>query len=271
MKNRMGKEEIMFHLHKHYNKLEELGYNIVGVFLYGSQNYELDYEKSDVDTKAIVLPSLNDIVLSKQPVSTTIDIGNNNLCDVKDIRKMFDCFKKQNINFIELLFTKYYILNPKYEDLYRVMLNNAELIARYNNYASVNCMCGMALEKYNALDHPYPSIKDKIDKYGYDNKQLHHILRINDFIVRYINGEKYSDILIPTNKDYLLSVKTTYKYTLEEAKLLGMNTCEYIKKIKDEYINNNELRINKNVDELMNRTLTKIISKSIKEEVMNIE
>lgn len=50
---------------KHYNMLVELDYNVVGVFLYGSQNYELDYEKSDVDTKAIVLPTLEDIVLNR--------------------------------------------------------------------------------------------------------------------------------------------------------------------------------------------------------------
>src|SRR5574344_1042656 len=181
----MFKEEVQKHVQNHYDKLVELEYNVVGVFLYGSQNYELDYDKSDVDTKAIVLPTLDDIVLNRQPVSTTIDIGNNCLCDVKDIRKMFECFKKQNINFIELLFTKYFVLNPLYKSLYEPMLSNAELIARYNDYASINCMSGMALEKYNALTHPYPSIKEKIDKYGYDNKQLHHILRIKDFIQRY--------------------------------------------------------------------------------------
>ena len=34
---------------------------IVGVFLQGSQNYGLDYEGSDVDTKLIVVPSFEDV------------------------------------------------------------------------------------------------------------------------------------------------------------------------------------------------------------------
>lgn len=252
---------------KHYNRLVELDYNVVGVFLYGSQNYELDYEKSDVDTKAIVLPTLEDIVLNRQPVSTTVDMGDNCLCDVKDIRKMFECFKKQNINFIELLFTKHYKLNPIYESLYRPMLDNAESIARYNNYASVNCMSGMALEKYNALTHPYPSIKEKIDKYGYDNKQLHHILRLKDFVQRYCSGETYKNILIPTNREELLRVKSGYVYSLDEAKRIAKETCDWIKEYKDNYMANNPVTINKEADNLMTKVMTELITFSIKQEV----
>ena len=41
---------------------------------------------------------------------------NNEHIDVKDIRLMFDNFKKQNINFLEILFTKFGIVNEKYLD-----------------------------------------------------------------------------------------------------------------------------------------------------------
>ena len=68
----------------------------VGIFLQGSQNYGLDYENSDIDTKIIVLPSFEDIILNKQPISTTSVLPNDEHLDVKDIRLMFDCFKKQN-------------------------------------------------------------------------------------------------------------------------------------------------------------------------------
>lgn len=265
------KTDVQEQVEKHYDRLVELGYNVVGVFLYGSQNYELDYEKSDVDTKAIVLPTLEDIVLNRQPVSTTVDMGSNCLCDVKDIRKMFECFKKQNINFIELLFTQYYKLNPIYETLYDPMLDNAESIARYNNYASVNCMSGMALEKYNALTHPYPSIKEKIDKYGFDNKQLHHILRIKDFVQRYCDGEEYRTILIPKDKAELIKIKTEYYLSLEEAKKLAKDTCDWIKEYKDDYMENNPVVIDKEAEQLMTKVMTDLITFSIKREVCSNE
>ncbi len=263
----MFKERVQEQVQCHYDKLIELGYNVVGVFLYGSQNYELDYDKSDVDTKAIVLPTLNDIVLNRQPVSTTVDMGDNCLCDVKDVRKMFECFKKQNINFIELLFTKYFVLNPIYKSLYSPILDNAEMIARYNNYASINCMSGMALEKYNALTHPYPSIMDKIEKYGCDPKQLHHILRIKDFIIRYCEGEKYRAILIPKNKEELLDIKANYHYELEYSKLLAKSTCDWIKEYKDEYMKNNPVQIDKRAENIMTEVMTDLIIFSIKQEV----
>lgn len=248
---------------QHYSKLEELGYNIVGVFLYGSQNYELDYEGSDVDTKAVVLPTLNDIILNKQPVSTTVTMPDGGLCDIKDIRKMFECFKKQNINFIELLFTQYFVFNPIYEELYIPMFTKAEMIARYNTYTSVNCMYGMAMEKRAALCHPYPSIKDKIEKYGYDCKQLHHIIRLREFIERYISGEEYKNILIPHEKEKLIEIKRDCKYTVEEAKELADKLCNEIKEIKDKYMLENPLQINNKVELLMSNTLVKIITHSI--------
>ena len=264
----MFKQNVQGEIQKHYDKLVELGYNVVGVFLYGSQNYELDYEGSDVDSKAIVLPTLNDIVLNKQPISTTIDMGDNCLCDVKDIRKMFECFKKQNINFIELLFTQYYVLNEEYKELYQPMSDNNELIAHYNNYASLNCMSGMALEKYNALTHPYPSIKDKIDRYGYDNKQLHHVLRMKEFMERYIDGEKYSDILITNEKEMLLAIKKEYIYTVDEAKLMSKFTCDEMKQLKDDYMDTNPVNINQKAIEIMDEVCYNTIKHSIRKEIL---
>lgn len=269
--NKLTREEIMQQVTSHYDKLCDLGYNVVGVFLYGSQNYELDYEGSDIDTKAIVLPTLEDIVLNRQPVSTTIDMGNGCLCDVKDIRKMFECFKKQNINFIELLFTKYYVLNPLYTDMYMPMLDNAEKIARYNNYASINCMSGMALEKNAALCHPYPSIKEKIDKYGYDTKQLHHIVRLQEFILRYCEGEEYRNILIPCDKEYLLKLKTEYFLSVEEAKKLAKETCDWMKNYKDSYMKVVPVKIDKEVESLMTNVMTELITFSIRREVTKDE
>ena len=45
-----------------YSYVSGLGYTVLGVFLQGSQNYNLAYEGSDIDTKAIVLPSFEDFL-----------------------------------------------------------------------------------------------------------------------------------------------------------------------------------------------------------------
>lgn len=244
-----------------YKYVESLGYKVLGVFLQGSQNYGLAYEGSDIDTKCIVIPSFEDFCLNKKPVSTTLILPSNEHIDVKDIRLMFECFKKQNINFVEILFTKYKMVNPEYADAYKPMFDNAECIARYNNYAFINCIAGMCMEKYKALEHPYPTLVEKIEKYGYDPKQLHHIVRIYEFMKRYIAGESYGDCLLSRTPEYLIDIKRGC-HTLEEAREIADKLLNETKALKDMYIAEHELLIDKNVEELMNNTLVQILKRS---------
>jgi len=246
--------------------VRDRGYEVFGVFLQGSQNYQLDYEGSDIDTKCIVVPTLEDIVLNRQPASTTLILKDNSHVDVKDIRKMWECFRKQNINFLEILFTKYYWVDFKYIPYWTKMRDMREDIAHYNNYAAVNCIAGMVFEKHAALCHPYPTLKDKIDKYGYDNKQLHHIVRCEEFLNRYIEGVPYEECLIPKNPQHLINIKSEYIYSLEEAKQLAKNIENIVKMTKQQYMDSHECVVNKEVEDNMNQILTDAIRTYLKEE-----
>ena len=89
----MNREErIMQRVQEHYDYLQQKGYEIVFLALQGSQNYGLDvYDEnymSDIDTKAVVLPSFEDFVYNRQPVSKTVVLENNEHIDVKDVREM---------------------------------------------------------------------------------------------------------------------------------------------------------------------------------------
>ena len=68
--------------------------SIVGIFLQGSQNYDLDYEGSDIDTKLIVCPTFKEIAFNKKPISTTHVMENNEHIDFKDIRLYINEFRK---------------------------------------------------------------------------------------------------------------------------------------------------------------------------------
>lgn len=260
--------KIQKQIEKQYNKLTELGYNVVGVFLYGSQNYELNHEKSDVDTKAIVIPSLQDIIKNRQPVSKTIGMSNQGLCDVKDIRLMFDCIKKQNINFVEILFTKYYKLNPKYAKMFKPMFLHAEEIARYNNYAAVNCICGMAMDQCQNITKPFGKPQKNIDRYGFFNKHLSHILRLKDFLPRYCNGEPYRQALVPTNKEELIKLKTTTGCDVTEIVAIAEDACTWIQKYKEHYMQTNPVIINHDVETIMENVTSDLITSSLREELI---
>lgn len=228
-------EWIMNRVREHYAEaLEHFPEDrVVGIFLQGSQNYGLDTENSDVDTKLIVVPTFDDLVFNKQPVSTTHVRANNEHIDFKDIRLMLQTFRKHNINFIEVLFTKYYIVNPKYADFWNQLVKEREMIAGSNPLATVKALRGMALEKFHALDHPYPSKLDILAKYGYDPKQLHHLVRLDCFFEYLSWGCSYKECLAPTNTDteYLLWIKSgKCCQTIEEAKRLAEIYLDLIEK-----------------------------------------
>lgn len=173
---------------------------IVGCFLQGSQNYGLDYDGSDVDTKLIVVPSFKDICLNHKPVSTTYIRANDEHTDWKDVRLYMDTFCAQNLNFLEILFTPYFVINPMYYDQWMRLVEQREAIAHMNPYRAVNSMKGIALEKYHAMEKRYPSKVDLIEKYGYDGKQTSHQIRVDDYLTRYIAGESYESCLRPTGE-----------------------------------------------------------------------
>ena len=242
----MNKDErdnyIFDKIYEHFEEACAIGNEIFGVFLQGSQNYNLDIYnseyKSDVDTKAIILPSFDDFCCCKSPISTTHERENKEHIDLKDIRTIFENFKKQNVNFIEILFTDYFVVPSRYYDYYMQLRNLAERLAHCHPAKTLRAMAGMSMEKKTALCHPYPTIKWKIDKWGYDGKQLHHIIRINDFMKRYIAGVPFADCLKVTNEELrsCLEKAKLNQFSLKDAIELANDYDNANKKLKDTYI-----------------------------------
>ena len=226
---------------EHNAEVVSLDYTPFMTVLQGSQNYQLEINtpeyQSDVDTKSIVLPSFDDFVRGRQPVSVTHVRENDEHIDIKDIRNYFDLIKKQNMNIVETLFTPYWCSNGIFQDEIAQLRELNERLAHAHTSQAVKTMYGMAMEKFKALEHPYPSIKYKIDKWGYDGKQLHHIIRIWDFIQKFISGEPYSTCLIPSSENVSLLIDAKLnKPTLEEARDLAQYYIDKIEKIKVNYI-----------------------------------
>ena len=252
--------KIMNRIKSDYDYLESLGFEVVAVALQGSQNYDLDYEDSDIDTRAIVLPKFEDLMMGNKKVSKTIVLESDEHIDVKDIRLMFDNFLNHNINFLEFLFTDYIYVNPLYADSMQTIFDNREEIARYDNYKAINCMVGMIHQKHKALEYPSPATKTKIEKYGYDGKQLHHTLRCYDFMRRYMEGETFANCLKPKNADYLLKVKKNEAHGLEEARHLSLKTVERANAAKKHYAEKNKNVVNDAIPKLLDAVTLEILS-----------
>lgn len=216
----MNKQEIFKTLSNYKKILEEKGYNVIYIGLYGSQNYNVDDEFSDVDCKALILPSLHDIIFRKV-TSNVIECEDGSI-DVKDLITFYNVIRKGNFSYIEAIDTEYSIGDKYIKELFQRIRPNLKSIY------------GAMLEKRKALTHEYPSKVKEFEKWGFDPKQYHHILRLRD-ILSYIERTK-------EQVSYLKYQEKERNFMIAEKRNKNNYTKEQVEKCSDI-----EIEISKNL------------------------
>lgn len=266
---------VMYHLEEHLKDAQSLGYNVFAIAVQGSQNYNLDLYTndyiSDVDTRCIVIPSFEQFCREDTRISFTYVREDDSHVDMKDVASMFQLFKKQNVQFLEVLFSDFYWVNPKYKKQWDDLMTIREEVVTAFPAQLVKTLFGMSMEKYKALKHPYPTIIDKITKYGYDGKQLHHIIRINEFLRNYISGKPFSECL----KDFSTSALKCMmdaklnKFSLSDAEQLAKEYVDDTTALKNSYINNTSEFVNTATYEKLEDIKVSLYKQSFKEELLS--
>lgn len=142
-------ERVSQHHQAAWDSVEKKGGYIIGTFLHGSQNYNLDTTESDIDTVSIYVPTVDfAIVNSPKNHQLIMEEGSNEHCTIKDIRNYVNELLKSNPNAIELLYTKYsiYICDFKY------LIANREKFLKYNPSSFFNAADGMAFSYLKRCD-----------------------------------------------------------------------------------------------------------------------
>lgn len=266
-------EWIMDKVKQHYDDAVAIygDARVVGIFYQGSGNYGLDYEGSDVDTKCIIVPTLDELASGSQPVSITHIRENEEHIDFKDIRIMLQVFAKHNINFLEILYTPYYYVNPLYETEIKELINARDKIVESAPISVTKSIYGIASEKFHALEHPYPSRIDWISKFGYDPKQLHHLMRLREFMSRFTHDIPFGECLISEIPDDLVKVKIGC-YDLESARDIAKKSMDAITTLRNDFYeiteSDDERQLNA-VDSILNKIKCKIIKKGIMINLIN--
>jgi len=184
MPQKFNPEKIKQRLQEHWNYAVSQGIaedQILGIFLVGSQNYNFASADSDVDSKIIYLPTFEEMCLNQEWKSKELHYEKEHI-DVKDIREMRNMFMKQNINFLEVLYTEYFILNPKYSKLWNFyFISNRDCIAHYDRAKTVKSIGGQVL--HTLKQDPT------------DNKKLYNAGRLFYFLEKYTREVPYEDCI----------------------------------------------------------------------------
>jgi hypothetical protein len=124
-----------------------------------------------------------------------------------------------------------------YAEQWQRLVTKREEIARMNVHRAVKSMKGIALEKFHAMEHRYPTKADIIDKFGYDGKQVSHLIRVDDYLERYINGESYLSCLHPTEskREKIMDYKLLDRIDLETARVEAQEYLDHAVVIADAF------------------------------------
>lgn len=214
-------KKVMERVREHYKKMLDIyDDRLIGVFLIGSQNYKLDIESSDVDTIAVIIPSISEITFLSSPTSFTKIMENEEHIVIKDLRLVRYELHKGSPNMLEILFTDYYVLNPNWWEFGRLIAHR-ERIARISPNGVANAWIGIArrnIKKYQE------------DIENFDIKDAITILRIAEFIKLYYYGSAtYKEALVPSYAGALRAARRNHS----DVKLLFYNVDLAIETIEN--------------------------------------
>lgn len=160
--------------------------NFIGAFLYGSQNYGLDYEDSDIDTIILIREA------NKPKQEKYVSAGK---AKIYTLKYFIYRLKQGDLECYEILYTKYCIMNPLYIEYF------ADFVQKFSmcmNYERIMCALYKKLDEH--LCHILWMLKNP-EGARYNKKRLYWALRVNDQIERLAAGEDFASSLIYKLKD----------------------------------------------------------------------
>lgn len=188
----------------------------IGIFLYGSQNYQLDYEESDTDS-IIIVHSAN---MAKQELDSP-----TGKVKVYTLRYFLYRLKQGDLECYEILFTRYKILNPAYEALF------AKFVSDFTHCMSYDRIRNSLYNKLNEhLGYVFWLMSNK-DNARYSKKRLYWAIRVCNQWERINNGECFKSSLIYRDSlGYdLMKIKTITNYlSIKEVSAIYKYLTEFL-------------------------------------------
>ena len=145
----------------------------------GSFNYNLQHDKSDVDTRLVYVPGLDNISNGRDQKTRQMNVGEAHMT-VESIVNFKRLLMKSNPTVLEALYSRNMVLNDKYiEPFYDLIVPHWDEIPYLNPHEFFKAILGAAV-----------SFTKKTSV-----KSLSHIPRMYSILVKYLEGKPFDEIL----------------------------------------------------------------------------
>lgn len=163
-------------------------------YLYGSQNYNLENEYSDIDIKAVYLLNFNDLIDRKEISKVNGQITR------KDLKTWINEIKKSNISILEFLDTNYIYVNPNFKYYIEQLFDLKDDIVHINEKSLYNATLGMINQK---IKKHKDNINLLINNPNIDidfrklSKEMHRIYFLHNFLYSFfIKNKSFKESLL---------------------------------------------------------------------------
>lgn len=259
-------------------------YQVALMYLQGSQNYNMDVYtenyKSDFDVKCYIVPTLDDMIKNKKPESKVIVMEDKSHIEIKDIRLLSDLLYKENPTYLEMLYTPFFITNKDYHRVPSAYLNKnlkdmREEICNRDVARFLKVLKGMAYEKRKHLEVATETTESNIAKYGYNPKNLHHLMRITEMAKEVIRLKKVKfdslmslDFLSKPRFNEIKRMKTT-PVSIIEARRLADNAIQSVSENVDSFLKEYHQDINSDIETKINKYINEFVKFCIQKDMIN--
>lgn len=182
----------------------------VGLFLYGSQNYNLNTDSSDRDYIC---------VLADYEMSYNTLMHQNGVVKVYNLRWFLNKLKQGDLECLECLYSDHQEINSNYSKTIKQLINILN--------KSINIEC-IKTSLSNKLAEHLAILQESDTKYS--KKRLYWAIRVADQLARVAAGESFKDSLKykSDNLDELLKIKMIDSYLTTESFLTMRSELEKV-------------------------------------------
>jgi hypothetical protein len=221
----LTKQEIIEVLKSDYNGFTELGLDVVGIFAFGSYNYGVETEKSDIDVKLIckeINEDCQEFFFRQEPEGQIM---------IYSLDDFVEAMATNMPEWYEVLYTDLYFVPLKYRALWK------QIWALRDSFFQ-ETKDRLVLVTIKDLAQQMFTLAIREEDAPRENKRLSHILRFQNLITRLQNGESYPDILTVPNdlKQEIISLKLEAPLSIKKCRERSMATCRELEDKMKKYV-----------------------------------
>ena len=164
--------------------------DVFALVLRGSQNYGLDNQNSDIDSRCIFIPrNMNEPVQPEREIM----LENGEQITFIDIRLFIHGLQIRSLYYLELLYSDFYVCpREHYLELWHRFQVQAGPLVDSNRVAAAESILFYADKKLEYLfDNFRPERRDLCLQMGYDAKSLYHLARYHGLLKLLATGESF--------------------------------------------------------------------------------